>query len=414
LEGLFFRRLLAIRSLGLEKSLLFQYNITMNLEADILSLIAHGESETLELKKSTAALREAIETACSFANHKGGQIIFGVDDDGSVCGQQASDDTLKNIANSIKLNTDPKLYPQVEKIELKGKTCILVKVEESPLKPHLAYGRAFTRSGATTQRLDRDRYEYLLQQRYNGYGFDYQIQKNAVLEDIDEKMVYEFLEIANSIRNLNENTFLPVDVLLEKLGLIEKNEITRAALLLFGKNPDKFFPFHYEIKCGSFTSDEGYDELDNDKEFSRNIIDNFNLAFHFVKDTLRQSSIKKDVQRKEKWEFPLEVIREALVNMIVHRDYRQDIKSTVEVRPSFIRFYNPGHLFQPTITIESLKSVHPSRPGNRLIAKIFYLLGLVENWGGGTLKIIADTVKAGKPAPEFFYEGGMFRLELYR
>ncbi len=386
----------------------------MNFEAGILSLIANGESETLEFKKSTAALREAIETTCSFANHKGGQVIFGVDDDGSVCGQPASDDTLKNIANSIKLNTDPKLYPQVEKIQLKGKSCILITVEESPLKPHLAYGRAFTRIGTTSQRLDRDRYEYLLQQRYNGYGFDYRIQKNAALEDIDEKTVYDFLEIANSIRNLNENTFLPIDILLEKLGLIEKGEITRAALLLFGKNPGKFFPFHYEIKCGSFISDDGYDELDNDKEFSRNIIDNFNLAFHFVKDNLRQSSVKKGVQRKEKWEFPLEVIREALVNMIVHRDYRQDIKSTVEVRPSFIRFYNPGRLFQPTITVENLKSLHPSRPGNRLIAKIFYLMGLVENWGGGTLKIINDTVKAGKPAPEFFYDGGMFRLELYR
>jgi ATP-dependent DNA helicase RecG len=116
----------------------------------------------------------------------------------------------------------------------------------------------------------------------------------------------------------------------------------------------------------------------------------------------------------EKWEFPVSVIREALVNMIVHRDYRQNIKSTVEIRPSTVSFYNPGQLFGPTITIERLKTFHPSRPGNRLIAKIFYLMGLFENWGGGTLKILAETIESGKPSPEFFFEQGMFRLLLLR
>jgi ATP-dependent DNA helicase RecG len=246
------------------------------------------------------------------------------------------------------------------------------------------------------------------------YGFDYQIQKNARLEDIDPDAVYRFLEIANSVRDTNENTFLPVDALLEKLELVKNGGITNAALLLFGKNPGTFFDGHYEIKCGRFSSDEGYREISNDKEFTRNIIENFNLSFAFIKDSLKKESQKGDVHRKEKWEFPLNVIREALVNMIVHRDYRQDIKSTVEVRPSFISFYNPGHLFEPTITIERLKTLHPSRPGNRLIARVFYLMGLFESWGGGTLNIISDTMKYGKPEPGFFYEGGMFRLELYR
>jgi ATP-dependent DNA helicase RecG len=381
---------------------------------DILSLIAKGESETLEFKKSTASLREAIETICSFANHRGGQLLFGVEDNCNIIGQQVADDTLKNIANSIKLNTEPKLYPQIEKIELNGKSCVLITVEENPLRPYMAYGRAFIRMGATTQRMDRDQYDYMLQQKYNGYGYDYQIQKNAGLEDIDEEGVYGFLEIANSIRNLNENTFLPVDIILDKLGLMKEGQITKAALLLFGKNPGIFFDHHYEIKCGHFHADEGYDELTNDKEFNGNLIENYHMALGFIKDVIKKASVKKDIQRTETWEFPLNVIRESLVNMIVHRDYRQDIKSTIEIRPSFISYYNPGHLFRPTITIERLKTSHPSRPGNKLIAKIFYLMGFFESWGGGTLKIINDTIGVGKPAPEFSFEAGMFRLELKR
>jgi ATP-dependent DNA helicase RecG len=86
----------------------------------------------------------------------------------------------------------------------------------------------------------------------------------------------------------------------------------------------------------------------------------------------------------------------------------------VEIRPSEVSFYNPAQLFGPTITIERLKRLHPSRPGNKLIAKTFYLMGLFENWGGGTLKIVSETTKSAKPSPEFYFEDGMFRLVLFR
>ena len=105
---------------------------------DVQHLLASGESQTVEFKKSTASLRDAIETLCAFANQHGGYVIFGVDDHGTVVGQHVSDDTLQNIANTVKLNTDPKLYPTLEQVDIDGKSCILVTIEESPLKPHLA------------------------------------------------------------------------------------------------------------------------------------------------------------------------------------------------------------------------------------------------------------------------------------
>lgn len=381
---------------------------------DLAKLVLKRESETVEFKKSTASLREGIETICAFANHHGGYLIFGVDDDGTVFGQQVSDDTIKNVANAVKLNTDPKLYPTIEKVELEGKECILVTIEESPLKPHLAYGRAFLRVGTTNQRLDRERYEYLLQQRFNGYGFDHLIQPGATIEDIDSDLLYEFLEIANSVRNLNESLLLPPDTVLQKLDLSQESQITRGALLLFGRNPAKFFVEHFEVKCGKFPKDTGYDEIANEKEFRQNLIYNFRAALNFVLESIEKSCRKNEIHRNETWEFPVSVIREALVNMFVHRDYRQNVKSTVEVRPSMISFYNPAQLFGPTITIERLKKHHPSRPGNKLIAKIFYLMGLFENWGGGTLKIIEETIKWGKPSPEFYFEDGMFKVVLFR
>ncbi|MCP4757294.1 MAG: hypothetical protein GY866_41050 [Proteobacteria bacterium] len=199
---------------------------------DLSDLISKGESESVEFKKTTALLREGIETVCAFANHRGGYLLFGVDDEGGIIGQQVSDDTLKNIANAIKLNTDPKLFPTIQKIEIENRTCVLVTVEESPLKPHLAYGRPYIRVGPSNQKLDRERYEYILQQRANGYGFDHQVQPGSTIDDIDTEAVYQFLETANSVRNLNENMLLPVEVILEKLELGNDRGITRAALLL--------------------------------------------------------------------------------------------------------------------------------------------------------------------------------------
>jgi len=384
------------------------------LKDGILELIEKGESETVEFKKSTASLREGIETGCAFANHRGGYLLFGIDDNGSIIGQNVTDDTLKNIANAIKLNTDPKLYPLIEKIELEGKICILVTVEESPLKPHLAYGRAYMRVGATNQKLDREQYEYLLGQRFNGYGFDYRTQPGATMADIDTDSFYQFLETANSVRNLNENLLLPPDMVLQKLDLMTEKEVTRAAILLFGKDPGKFFADHFEIKCGKFAENQGYDEISNEQEFGQNLIHNFHAALGFAMESIGKKSLKNDIHRKETWEFPVGVIREGLVNMIVHRDYRQNVKSTLEIRPSSVFFYNPAQLFGPSITIENLKTLHPSRPGNRLIARVFYLAGLFENWGGGTIKIVSETVRHGKPQPEFYFEDGMFRLVLLR
>ncbi|GAK59749.1 hypothetical protein U27_06734 [Candidatus Vecturithrix granuli] len=379
-----------------------------------IETILQGESETVEFKKSTSLVKEAIQTLCAFANHHGGYVVFGIDDHGRVLGQQVSDDTLKNIANEVKLNTDPKLYPSIETIEIQGKTCVLVAIEESPLKPHFAYGRPYRRVGTVNQQIDRDMYEYLLQQRFNGYGFDHQLCQGAALKDLDPDIITYFLETANTVRNLNEQIFLPHNILLEKLDLSREGQLTNAAVLLFGRNPMHFFLQHYETKCGLFPSDEGYDEILDDREWRSNLLLMFLDVFGYMTEHIHKQTRKNAVYRTEEYEFPLTAIRECIVNMLVHRDFRQNIKNTIEIRPAAITFMNPAHLFAPAITIDLLKKPHVSRPGNKLIAKIFHLMGLFESWGSGTLKIVTGIRHAGNPEPQFDFANGLFRVILPR
>lgn len=310
---------------------------------DYLHIISVGESEDVEFKKSTSLLREATETICAFANTRGGILFFGISDSGNVVGQQITDDTLRNIANSIALNTEPKLYPSVTKAEIEGKLCAVVAIEESPLKPHLAYGRPFIRVGTTTQRTDRGYYEMLLLQRYNGYGFDYLVQKNATLTDIDIDAVYEFVDTANANRNLNISLVSPVEEVLQKLELVSGEGITNAAILLFGKNPARFFDQHYEIKAGVFDADTQYDHIQNEQQYGGSLFYNYKQALILLLNSISKEVTKLKDHTAENYEIPVAALKEALVNMIVHRDYRQSIKSTIEIRPSFVSFYNPGH-----------------------------------------------------------------------
>ena len=383
-------------------------------QTEVRVLMQMGESETLEFKKSARLLKDTIEAVCAFANGKGGYVVLGVDDRGDICGVEATDETVRNIANEIKLNTDPKLYPSVEKMSFAEKTCLVIAVEESPLKPHLAYGRPYLRVGSVNQRVDREKYESMLQQRMNGYGFDHQICQNASIQDIDSETLYRFLEIANHVRSLNENILLPPEILLEKLDLLKKGHPTNAAVLLFGKNPGRFFLGQYETKCGAFPSDEHYDTILNDKEYRTNLIDAFDFLVGYMMDATRKKSERQGIYREETHEVPVPVIREGIVNMLVHRDYRQGVKNTIEIRPSRVAFSNPALLFGPTITLEKLARHHSSRPGNKLIAKIFYMMGCFENWGSGTLKIIEECKKTGTLVPKFFFEDGVFRLEIER
>ena len=87
----------------------------------------------------------------------------------------------------------------------------------------------------TTQQLSQEQYPLLLQQQKNGYGFDCQPYPAATIADIDETSVHNFMEIANAVRDVNENLYLPTDQVLEKLDLVKEGSVTNAAVLLFGK-----------------------------------------------------------------------------------------------------------------------------------------------------------------------------------
>ncbi|MBU1615697.1 putative DNA binding domain-containing protein [bacterium] len=219
---------------------------------EILSLIAQGEGQRLEFKESVAELDRVIQTLTAFANTNsdGGCILVGIGDKGKVKEVIIGQETIKQIADKISAHTDPLLYPEIEVVKESGDNgIIIITIGGSPNKPHLAFGRAYKRVGSTTTQMTRDEYERLLLAKHESkFQFDCQICEGATIEDIDEKKVGWFLRIARAKRGLTLNDSTPVGELLTHLQLVSEAGLTNAAVMLFGKSPDRFF-LQSEIKC---------------------------------------------------------------------------------------------------------------------------------------------------------------------
>ena len=125
------------------------------------------ESETVELKKSTSAIKEAVISICAILNKHGkGTVYFGIEDDGRVVGQQIGKSTLKDISKSISDHLEPKVYPDIQIKKIQGKNCIVVNVSGQD-GVYSAFGRYYLRMGDEDKKLSVDELRRLVEKKNN-------------------------------------------------------------------------------------------------------------------------------------------------------------------------------------------------------------------------------------------------------
>jgi len=282
---------------------------------NLKEMILMGESDALEFKESTGEWKEIIKTVSAFANTKGGIIFVGINDKKKVSGIQIGENTIEDLANKIKENTDPKIFPHITRKIIDGKSIIIVEVKESSDHLILAFGRPFKRVGKSTVRMSKDEYERLILEKHKDkLYFDSQTCKEATLKDIDNIKVKRFLERASFERRLEINPNITPKEALGKLNLIKKDKLINATILLFGKNPQKFF-LQAETRCARFKGTEPLEFIDM-KVFGGNIIDQREDALEFVKEHIQLHAEIKGTERIERWEYPIEAIREAIIHPV--------------------------------------------------------------------------------------------------
>lgn len=375
---------------------------TMNID----KIIKAGESETVEFKKSTGEWKEIVETISAFANKKGGVILVGVNKKKNICGVSIGKGTIEDLTNKILNNTEPKIYPEVGIQSLNKKKIIYIKVDAYPYDVVLAFGKPFKRVGKNTVRMNNDEYKRkILEIHKRELYFDGQICPEAKFSDIDEKKVKEFLRKAREKRKLDIDETLSTKGILRKLKLMKGEDLTNACILLFSKNPQDFF-IQAGVKCIRFKGTDITADMLDFKDAEGNLFQQVEETENFIFRNIGLRAWLEDrkIERQEKWEYPPKAVREALVNAVVHRDYRSSGKVQVRIYDDRIEFWNPGRL-PSSWTPETLKEEHTSEPFNPLIFKMFFWVGEVEEVGSGTNKIVSWCKEWGLPEPEFGISG---------
>lgn len=370
-----------------------------------------NESETVEFKTSLSEIDQILETVSAFSNTNGGVIYIGVTDNGTISGVTIGKGTLEVLANEIKLNTDPRVFPNIEIDEIESLTIIQVSVQEYPIKPVWSREKVFLRVGKTNQKASAEKIREMIALN-TPFHWDRQVLTEHNLSDISEEDVKSFIHLSNEERNSILETGRNIKSQLDRLNLLHNDKLTNAAILLFGKTPQIIYPRSI-VKCAKFTGNEAIDFIDM-QDIKGTLISLVPEVLNFIRKHINVSiNISGKAQREEIWEYPKEALREAVINAICHRNYEDTGNVQIRIFDDRLEIWNPGTLPEG-ITIDSLKGDHRSRPRNELIARCFYLIKYIEQWGTGTNRIINSCKEAGLQEPLFEVKDNDFIITFYR
>ena len=372
---------------------------------EMKELIGKGETHNLEFKESLKLKDEIGETISAFSNSDGGTILVGVSDDGGVLGVDIGKNSVEELANYIKRNTDPQVFPRIEVVGVEDKKVVVIEVAESAEKPVFFKNKAYKRVGKTNQRISSSELRKLAKESGEKIYWDERVCEDASLEDVDGEKVRWFLKEAKKQRGLDISEDLPLEEVLMRLKLTRNKKLTNAAILLFGKKSQIFFT-RPEVKCIRFKGTDVAGKMLDFKVIQTNLFDQLTESEKFIYNNISMAAWIEDwkLQRQEKWEYPPKAIREALANALCHREYETTSSVQVRIFDDRIEFWNPGKLPEGW-TVETLKRVHESIPRNPAIAKQFFWVKYIEEVGTGTNKIIEWCTDWGLPEPEFEFTG---------
>ena len=373
-------------------------------EKELAEAMASGEWARMEWKESFGA--ECVETACAFANAGGGYIVVGVADDGGLAPSPLRAEALRDCENRIATATEPSVAVEAERVPYRGGEVLVLKVAENPLKPVAVKGRCWVRKGSVNHRMTpAEIAECHL--KTTGTSMDAVPVPGASKEDLDMEAVRRYMRAAGETGRrsfaLDED---PWGVLKKLEWVKSETEITRAAYLLFAKDPQLKFP-QAIVHAGAFR-DGGALILDS-FDARGNIQDQIDATLAFVMRNIRRSIVVSAKAKHDRfWEYPLEALRETLTNAVCHRDYGLPHDIQVKIMEDRLVVHSPG-LLPFDMTIERLLDPnHPSSPRNRLIAQAFYDLHLIEHFGSGIRRIAEDCRGNGNDLPEWKNEFGTF------
>lgn len=371
-------------------------------------ILRRPEGKTIEYERDLSSPAPALRTLVAFANAGGGRLVLGVEDGTrAVVGVEKPLDLEERVANLVADSIEPRLLPEIEIVPWRKSYVVVVTVHPSALRPHhlRSEGPArgtYVRLGSTNRAADAALIAEL-SRRIGAEGFDEEPLSDLDSEAIDFGAASQCFAEQRALRRKD----------LETLGLVRRHQgrpvPTTGGVLLFGRKRLARFPDAH-IQAGRFAGTDRT-RLADRAELTDYPVLAIEQAISFVERNTRLGMAVGRVRRQDLPAVPPAALREALVNAVVHSDYAQrGAPIRVAVFDDRIEIENPGILL-PGLTLDDLRD-GVSRVRNRVVARVFKELGLVEQWGTGVQRMIAACKAAGLPAPEFAELGFRFRATL--
>ena len=381
----------------------------MNLEM-LKERLERGENLHTEFKIWPVHPDDLASSIVAFANTDGGQIILGVDDKGGIMGIDEDElDRAAQFVDNVSFNNcvPPVTVVQETIRDEMGRIVLVVNVPKGDLRPYRTNrGVYYIRTSSGRRHASREELLRLFQTVESIY-YDETPVMGSSMDDLDEEAVEELLD------KIEEEGFevagIPRARLLRNWRLIKGIDVevhpTLAGLLLIGKSPQHFLPYVYISALRIPGRDISLEPKDQ-KRIEGRLVEMLHDTMKFLDLYLVRVHRIQGLEPEVKPEFPLEALREALVNAMVHRDYTISAPIRVILYDDRIEFRTPGRL-PNTVTIESLRfGVHVLR--NPTIYNMFLKIGLVTDAGSGIPRMIRLLREHTGHEPLFRMEGNEF------
>ena len=352
------------------------------------------ESETIEYKKSLAELSDGLNSMAAILNkHGSGELWFGIKNDGRPVGMDVSETTLRKVSQAIAAHIEPKIYPEVSKVVLDGKSCVSVTFSGSQ-KPYYAHGRAYMRVADEDRQLSAKELETLiLQQNRSHRSWDTEaIQDGSFKPDAPKLRAF--------VRK-SGLTWSNAQGALENLGLYVDGHYLNAARVFFAKPPA------LTLRCAVFATPSTSTIIDQ-HDFTGDILTLIEEAEKYILKNIRIGMRLNGLVRVDVPEIDRDAFREAIINAFCHRDYRDPDEVRIAIFPDRVEVRNPGTLMEG-VTLRTLKTAKVSRRRNPFIADLLRRIHLIEAWGRGIPLILEKA-----PNVRFSQVAGIFITEFPR
>lgn len=389
-------------------------------------ILTNPENSLIEFVNEEVSAEQLAKEIVAFANFRGGQVFLGIDDATQDIKGIQRDNCEEWVMDTVfGRYITPSIIPIYEEINTPDGNVAVITVEQGTLKPYVVSNNdretIYIRIGSTSRRADRDQI-LRMSQEAGYYHFEIAPVSGSIIADIDAELFNHYYKtvLEEEIESKDE-----LELKLEQLDLLVQGSTgdkicSIAGLILFGKKPGRFLPqhgvriIHYpgkNIETNS-KSDVVFQapvaRIFNGNELRRSgLIDN---VIQHSSEILSKQVIADDrVTRTQEWLIPERILRELVVNSVIHRDYTRNGQNEIRIFDNRIEVESQGRL-PNTLTVEKIKAGQ-KYPRNPILVQIAQELGLMEHKGLGIRRIVIEELKKeGFPSPVFIESDDTFTV----